>query len=47
MLRRFLRSKMPGASQRQARPLYVRLSDADLIDMGIKRYQLEAASSRQ
>ena len=45
MLARFLRSKKAGPAKRQAQPLFPRLSDADLADMGIKRYQLENLSS--
>ena len=41
MFTRFLRNKKPGSDKRQAKPVYIRLSDADLADMGIKRYQLE------
>lgn len=40
-LPRFLRNAKPGSAKRQAKPVYIRLSDADLADMGIKRYQLE------
>jgi uncharacterized protein YjiS (DUF1127 family) len=41
MFTRFFRHKKAAESKRQAHPLYPRLSDADLADMGIKRYQLE------
>jgi uncharacterized protein YjiS (DUF1127 family) len=45
MFGRFLLNKRVKPAKRQAEPLYLRLSDADLADMGIKRYQLESPIS--
>ena len=46
MFRQFLRSKKSGPAKRPVDPVFVHLTEADLIDMGIKRYQLERSSSR-
>jgi len=45
MFGRLLLNKRAKTAKRQAEPLYLRLSDADLADMGIKRYQLENLTS--
>jgi uncharacterized protein YjiS (DUF1127 family) len=43
---RFFDVKRQRSAKKQGQPLLPHLSDADLADMGIKRYQLENLGSR-